>query len=276
MTNPSPLQLAIFDSIEHDTCSLLIDAKAGSGKTTTIVHGASLIPKSQSCLFLAFNKSIADELKGRLPMSIQAKTFHSHCNQALSRHLPFRPRIDADKIRWLLKDNLSEKDFFTYGSFVQRLVGYAKGVAHGTHLADASPENFYQLIDHFGMSMWDEDADEGYAVQLAKETLDSSNADTGRIDFDDMLYLCVLRKVHFDKFNVVFVDEAQDTNFVQRWLLHRFLPPQPIAHSVCATRGEVADDIPLTMEKTNPPAVVSRLIAVGDPHQAIYGFRGAD
>jgi DNA helicase-2/ATP-dependent DNA helicase PcrA len=258
ITNPSPLQLAIFNSIEHESCSLLIDAKAGSGKTSTIVHGASLIPKSQSCLFLAFNKDIATELKKRLPMSVQAKTFHSHCNQALSRHLPYRPRVDSDKVRWLLKDSLSDKDFFIYGSFVQRLVSHAKSSALGTHLAEDSHENFGQIIDHFGLSMWDEDADEKYAIELAQKTLKASNQDSGRIDFDDMLYLCVLRKVNFDKFNVVFVDEAQDTNYVQRWLLHRFLPTA--ARPGCGMNGEI----------------VSRLIAVGDPHQAIYGFRGAD
>jgi DNA helicase II / ATP-dependent DNA helicase PcrA len=256
MTNPSPLQLAIFDSIENENRSLLIDAKAGSGKTTTIVHGASLIPKSQSCLFLAFNKDIATELKSRLPMSVQAKTFHAHCNQALSRHLPHRPRIDSDKVRWILKDNLNEKDFFTYGSFVQRLVSYAKGSALGTHLAELSEENLQTLIDHFSLSLWNEDADEKYAIDLAIQTLRQSNDDRNRIDFDDMLYLCVLEKVRFDKFNIVFVDEAQDTNYVQRWLLHQFLPLRGNAQAT----GEV----------------VSRLIAVGDPNQAIYGFRGAD
>lgn len=255
--NPSPLQLAIFDAIENQPDSICIDAKAGSGKTSTIVHGASLIPRQQSCLFLAFNKDIATELKNRLPINIQAKTFHSHCNQGLTRHLPFRPQIDADKVRWLLKDSLSERDFFTYGSFVQRLVSHAKSRALGTHLAEASHENFYQIIDHFGLSMWDEDADERQAVEYAIQTLEASNKDSGRIDFDDMLYLCVLRKVHLDKFNVVFVDEAQDTNYVQRWLLHRFLPP--------ITNVPFGSSVP-----------VSRLIAVGDPHQAIYGFRGAD
>lgn len=262
MTNPSPLQLDIFDAIEHDSSSLVIDAKAGSGKTTTIVEGAKLIPSFQSCLFLAFNKDIATELKSRLPSNIQAKTFHSHCNQALSRHLPFRPRVDADKVRWILKDNLSEKDFFIYGSFVQRLVSHAKSSALGTHLAPLDRDSLTQIIDHFGLSMWDDDADESYAVDLAIETLLKSNSETGRIDFDDMLYLCVLRKVHFDKFNVVFVDEAQDTNYVQRWLLHRFLPP-------LAPSGFEQS------YKANGGAV-SRLIAVGDPHQAIYGFRGAD
>jgi len=68
------------------------------------------------------------------------------------------------------------------------------------------------------------------------------------IDFDDMLYLPLRSKCTFDKKNYVFVDEAQDTNGVQRALLRRMLAPPP--HG--------------------------RLIAVGDPSQAIYGFRGAD
>ena len=48
------------------------------------------------------------------------------------------------------------------------------------------------------------------------------------------------------KFDFVFVDEAQDTNAIQRALLRKILKP------------------------------TSRIVAVGDPAQAIYGFRGAD
>lgn len=61
-----------------------------------------------------------------------------------------------------------------------------------------------------------------------------------------MLYLAVKDGLVLPKFDFVFVDEAQDTNAIQRALLRKILHPG------------------------------SRMVAVGDPAQAIYGFRGAD
>jgi superfamily I DNA/RNA helicase len=66
------------------------------------------------------------------------------------------------------------------------------------------------------------------------------------VDFDDLLYLAVKDGISLPKFDFIFVDEAQDTNAIQRALLRKI------------------------MKKT------SRIVAVGDPAQAIYGFRGAD
>jgi len=56
---PSPYQKAIFDFVATGTGSAVIEAVAGSGKTTTIVESLNLIPKTKQVLFLAFNKAIA-------------------------------------------------------------------------------------------------------------------------------------------------------------------------------------------------------------------------
>ena len=51
-------QIAIFDCIENTEDHLIINAGAGTGKTTTIVEAANRI-NGQKAAFLAFNKSIA-------------------------------------------------------------------------------------------------------------------------------------------------------------------------------------------------------------------------
>eukprot|EP00966_Prymnesium_polylepis_P026297 606671-Prymnesium_polylepis.1 len=68
---------------------------------------------------------------------------------------------------------------------------------------------------------------------------------TGAFDFDDMCYLPVRWGLPFPQYDFVFVDEAQDVDTVQRAIIRRVLRPG------------------------------GRLAAVGDPGQAIYGFRGA-
>jgi len=66
------------------------------------------------------------------------------------------------------------------------------------------------------------------------------------VDFDDMLYFAVRDGLVLPKYDFIFVDEAQDTNAIQRAILRKLM-----------NAG-------------------TRIIAVGDPAQAIYGFRGAD
>lgn len=66
------------------------------------------------------------------------------------------------------------------------------------------------------------------------------------IDFDDMVYLPLVFKLRLFPQDWVLIDEAQDTNPTRRALAARMLKPG------------------------------GRVIAVGDPRQAIYGFTGAD
>ena len=76
---PSKYQENILNFIENEDGNLLVDAKAGSGKTSTLCMIADkIIAQDKKCLFLAFNKSIVDELKTRIiSENCQIKTLHS-------------------------------------------------------------------------------------------------------------------------------------------------------------------------------------------------------
>lgn len=238
----SPEQTRIFDALVDPALRhLLIVASAGSGKTTTIVQCAQGLSPYVAHRFLAFNKSIADELSSRLPRHCQASTFHSAGISALKR-AGYKPRIDGQKTSFLLrKQGLSKSDFQLYASAACRLVGYAKNAGLGV-LRPATPEAFQSLLSHFDVSHEGSDSE---LIALASKLLASSNSETNFIDFDDMLYLPLLLGLPFDRVATLFVDEAQDTNEIQRALLGKMLAP------------------------------TGRLVAVGDPSQSIYGFRGA-
>ena len=72
------------------------------------------------------------------------------------------------------------------------------------------------------------------------------NNDTRNFDFTDMIYRVIKDDVSVSKFDSVFVDESQDLSKIQQMIIKR----------IKTRRG--------------------RMIAVGDPNQAIYGFAGAD
>ena len=75
---PSRYQQAIFDFIKFGSGSAVVDAKAGSGKSTVIEQAyRNYIDPSKKTLILAFNKTIATELQNRLPRTAVVKTLNA-------------------------------------------------------------------------------------------------------------------------------------------------------------------------------------------------------
>lgn len=230
-------QSNIFSFVESGTGNAIVEAVAGSGKTTTIVEALKRVRGSS--IFLAFNKAIADELKSR---GVNARTFHSLTFGAVKNHLG--GQMNVDKLRQLSQGHFVGNDAWMYGAFCCKLVGLAKQAGIGALIPD-SEANWMQIVSYHDMEPDNENAELGRAIELARELLALSNA-CRDFDFDDMLYIPVKAGLSLPKFDFIFVDEAQDTNAIQRALLKKLF-------------------------KTD-----TRMVAVGDPAQAIYGFRGAD
>ncbi len=76
---PSIYQKQIIDKILNTNENLLVNAKAGSGKTSTLLMIAECLKQqNKNSLFLAFNKSIVEELKLKVDTSYcSVKTLHS-------------------------------------------------------------------------------------------------------------------------------------------------------------------------------------------------------
>lgn len=267
--SPSKFQAAIFDFIATGQGSAIIEAVAGSGKTTTIVEALKLIPPQKRVLFLAFNKSIAMELAKRVPAHTNAMTMNSLGHRAVMAAFG-RVELDSDKTRKILNEELAEEigdaDLKRLGFAIRKLVGLAKatGIVPESRAKDLSgilpdtAETWNNLIDHFDIQINDDEpetdeedsaerSDRVLAVYWARRVLEISVERTTIIDFDDQLYFPVIYNLPLPVFDWVFVDEAQDVSDIQRALICKAVRPH-----------------------------TGRLVAVGDPCQAIYGFRGAD
>ncbi|ARB11211.1 putative UvrD superfamily I DNA helicase [Pseudomonas phage JG054] len=234
----SPLQHDIFNFVEHGQGNAIVEAVAGSGKSTTIVEALKRV--TGSSIFLAFNKSIAEELKAR---GVNARTFHSLTYGPVTQARGVRT-VDTDKLRRLCDAKLKGEDAAIYGSFISKLVGLGRQVGIGCLVPDL-PQTWMDICIHHDLEPDHDLADLGRAIELASELLQHSN-ESSMVDFDDLLYLAVKDGISLPKFDFIFVDEAQDTNAIQRALLRKIM-----------RKG-------------------ARIVAVGDPAQAIYGFRGAD
>ncbi|MDO8597532.1 MAG: AAA family ATPase, partial [Sulfuricaulis sp.] len=74
----SEFQRAVFADTEGGKGHTVVLARAGTGKTTTIVEALSYVPIKLSVLVVAFNKSIATEMAARCPKGVEVATLHSY------------------------------------------------------------------------------------------------------------------------------------------------------------------------------------------------------
>jgi DNA helicase II / ATP-dependent DNA helicase PcrA len=236
----SALQNAIYGFVETGTGNGIIVAVAGSGKTSTIEESFRRIPRHLRAIFLAFNKAIAVELERR---GVAARTFHSLCYGPVMRARGAR-NVNPTKLRDLVDAKLGQDDVRMYGAFITKLVSLGRQQGLGALEPDTTAA-WDAIVAHHELELDAETASYERALELASELLAWSNA-SKEVDFDDLLYLAVRDGIALPKYDFVFVDEAQDTNTIQRAILRK------ICHNG------------------------TRLVAVGDPAQAIYGFRGAD
>lgn len=253
-TNWSNYQQEIFKRVvDAHFGSFTVNAVAGSGKTTTIVECARrLAGCGLSILFLAFNKSIVSELRNRLPQSVDCKTLHSHGFGALLRAVGNGGRIVTDENKWFdfINVNLDNLSATAFGNDSESEILRKNFVGNCAKLLDKCRVNLVrggqtrrieEIADHFGFDLI------GDEIAVVSTCLESAYKVDTRIDFVDMITTSVFSaKRYVRKYDVVFVDEAQDLNKAQQELLLASLTPN------------------------------GRFIAVGDPKQAINGFAGAD
>jgi Superfamily I DNA and RNA helicases len=234
----SAYQKDIFRDIAKGTDHTVVIARAGSGKTSTIVEGFKYLPRGKKTLMVAFNKSIADELKQRAPSYVDVMTLHSLGFRAIKQTFG-NVVLENDKSMTLVTSFLgNDFDLFELKQSICKCVSLCKGF-----LIDA-PKKIEELMDRFDIETFDLTREK--FIEYVIKTLGLCKATKQVVDFDDMIWFPFVYRLNVGKFDVVFVDEAQDLNAAQ------------MAMVMSAVRTD------------------GRIIAVGDPAQSIYQFRGAD
>jgi superfamily I DNA/RNA helicase len=234
----SDLQKNIFMDINNGTGHTVVIARAGSGKTSTIVEGFKYIPSGKKTLMVAFNKAIADELKQRAATYIDVMTLHSLGFRAIKQSFG-EVVLENNKCSTIVSSLIGEDyDLWELNMSICKCVSLCKGFLIDT------PDKIDYLIDKFGIETF-ELTREAFIKHVIK-ALSLCKANKQVIDFDDMIWFPFVYHLNVGKFDVVFVDEAQDLNSAQIAMVM----------SACKMGG--------------------RIIAVGDPAQSIYQFRGAD
>lgn len=223
--------------------NIMIDAVAGSGKTTTLKWIINdILPPTENVLAIAFNKDISVVLAQGLP-NATVKTYHALGLSAIKGGNRNSIRVanqSQEKTRMILKSFLDYGNWGGYYAAIARLVSVVKNLV----IEDLSDDTLFELAMSYGV-----DVDESFSVicDAVRRVVDEAARMTSYIDFDDMIWFpAIFPYMKPKQYDAVFVDELQDTNLAQGILIRNALAPG------------------------------GYIVGVGDPFQSIYAFRGAD
>ncbi|MCW2760543.1 MAG: UvrD/REP helicase [Marmoricola sp.] len=263
-----PSQQAV---VAHEGGPLLVLAGPGTGKTTTLVEAIvdrieNRGAEPESVLALTFSRKAAEQLRdrvtarlGRTTSTTLCSTFHSFAYGLIRQYSP--PELYAGPLRLLsapeqdvvLRQLLAESPEAQAVQWPESLrrASQTRGFAH--EVAAVLGRAREKGLDADALRAFGTEHDiaefvaAGWFLEQYLHNLDF----LGATDYADLIRRAVIEAVDHqaelrDRFRHVFVDEYQDTDPGQVRLLR-------------ALAGDGGD-----------------LTVVGDPHQSIYAFRGAE
>lgn len=250
--NWSHYQEQIFDAISSSKKNLIVQAVAGSGKSTTLFEIAKRA--GERVLFLAFNKIIAEYASKKMGDGIDCRTFHGFGLQTIKKFTGRYPEIVQSKVWDLVKTNYKKhnyRDEWYPGSIMNRVIKKIRTLG----MMSYEEEDIIEFVENHP-ELWSREpktAQQERAwifsnIRQIPNLLRTLDNNLDIIDFDDMVRLPCMHQM-IKKMRIwhrtVLVDEAQDMNPYQIELIMQ-----------------------LKAKKV-------RTICVGDSNQAIYAFRGS-
>jgi len=254
---PSSYQVDIFEEIVNGRGHTVVEAVAGSGKSTTIMLGARLIVGYG--VYIAFSKEVVTEIEPKLVgTNMEPRTIHSIGNGAIwynNRHLKIQIE-DSDKGVYkykarlkVLEDELNQTGFLLGRHLNEDEIAEMKGISPDDDaktkkkkraklpmgvIIDLFAKARLDLVDFEGPEypdvLWDlanhhNTTIPPYMEQVILDVI-RHLADWGRknisvIDFTDMVWLPVVNNWRPKQWNWVFVDECQDISPAQLALIKR-------------------------------------------------------
>lgn len=249
---PSIRQQTVYDTWTNTDSNILIQAVAGGAKTTTLMGILALC--EYRTLFLAFNKSIQEEIDGRIqndPSLKHAKSMTLHslglsaikykygkCTLNKSKNYLIIKQLQTYNRRLFADMSWEEKAKTTLTLMEMNDVSriyLTQDITEITIFMTSMDKMFY--LHERMQDLWEEflSIREQYTQELI-------------IDYIDMIYLPVSQDLFIPiQPYYLMIDEAQDLNLVQHKLIDNLLD-----------QGDI-----------------KKWVAVGDRRQSIYGFSGS-
>ena len=289
----TPYNTKIENHFKSTNENIMIDALAGTGKTTMLKHLSSFIKPGEKWLYLVFNKKNQVESSKAFPKGIEVLTTHAFLGKILKQsgkdvggEMQLPPEGQKWRKIWKIADEILPLEWpesalsyrnkktgdwtspfhWKAKSFTTKLAELGKAYAVNPLDENSALQKLEEIIVQHGLetdlSTEKNNQDRDFvpdmlekAIELLRLTMpsglrDKNNAMYNFRDQDDTLWFAALNadKIRWnpDGYKVVLMDEVQDFNECQ------LIMAQKLKEAGC------------------------RVIGVGDPNQAMYGFRGAN
>lgn len=247
---PSKYQEDILRFAKYGTGNAYIEACAGASKTTMLENMLYYLPDNEKKLFIAFNKSIADEMKSRVcgVNNVKVTTYHSLGYSILRENFPNKTFVvDEDKYVKYLRENINLLTGFneietlgvnrnSYINNIIHLIEYAR------YYRKSHPIHIKTIANQYNLNLFRDE------TTVVKKILEWGKNNLETIDYTDMVWLTgefnLTTKKHL--YDNILIDEAQDTSIMQQEMIER-----------CLKRG-------------------TRMFIVGDIKQSINVWCGSD
>ncbi|XP_070610692.1 F-box DNA helicase 1-like [Erythrolamprus reginae] len=223
-----------------------IVAFAGTGKTSTLIQYARKWSELKF-LYLAFNKTIAQQASKVFPANVTCKTIHSLAFQEVGRH--YKQKLNSGSltsyvVSYVLSNRQGQSPFIRAKTVVQTLIAFFAS----TDSAITVEHTPIWCKNNRGQDVLVDEQEKHIIVEEAKQIWTKMKKPgpteemAHRMTHDGYLKLWQLQKPSLSNYDAILVDEAQDCT-------------------------PAVMDIVLSQK--------CGVILVGDPHQQIYTFRGA-
>jgi len=236
-------------AVEHAEGPALVIAGPGTGKTHTLTYRIRYLIDHQGVdpehiLGITFTNKAAQEMQSRLKVLLDSD--HSSTQPTITTFHRLGLRI--------LRENLTlsnrTQGFTILAETDKKQILRTELSVPGKELKKTSAK-----LTTYKQNLKSADDIRDADFRHIFKAYQKLNAQTNQYDLDDLIYMPVkllkksseLRQKYQQQFQYILIDEYQDINAAQYHLIQLLLP------------GKIAN-----------------LYAIGDPNQAIYGFRGAD
>lgn len=233
LTPTKEQQLIISNALEGE--NLVIRAFAGAAKTSTCIMVAKEL--NRPSLYVAFNKSIADEAKGKFPKWVDCRTMHSLAYRKVITN-GFKKKLQSFfQIKDIsFKDKLSLPNEISKFDVKNTIISVIKSFCQSG--SEDIEEFSFLMLEALGVDYIPTKIIINYWNQLINDKHPS------KITHDVYLKIFQLSRPNLNS-KIIYLDEAQDSNEVV---------------------------LSIVMNQIN---FKSQVIFVGDSYQAIYEWRGA-
>lgn len=254
----SKQQEAIWNWMQTGSGHAVVHARAGCGKTFTLLQGAIRFDLLKTkMVYLAFNSSIARECLGKSPAALEVKTMNAYGHQLLiaSKTVRSGVQVSRDKYSNLFNEKFppqTENEIRSQGSnarkaakLVELSMNYMLPCVSAKGAVTIEKKQLELVATKHGVE-FDDASDEARVMSAVPSLIEKGMNIFSVITFEEQMWMPIVHNLVFPKQDWVLVDEAQDLNKLKQVFAMKALQK------------------------------ATRCLAVGDINQAIYGFMGAD